>query len=239
MNDYRILGLDTKASQDEAKQAYKKLALLHHPDRGGDPKEFAKITKAYQNIKNSSNTENVYFHQSFYPNKNIRINQEITFAEQFTGKIVNINYKTTAGTIKDITVTIPPGISDGQTITFDNYGDNNFSSMSPGKLYLQVNVKHESNMYRSNDDVHINHKVAIFDLILGATIDVQLPNKETINLNIKPGTKPNTVFCIPGYGIPNLGTRQRGDIYLKVEAIMPHISDKKIILDLDEIRKKI
>ena len=129
MDDYRILGLDKSASQDDAKQAYKKLALLHHPDRGGDPKNFAKITEAYQNIKNYNNLENIYFNQTFYPNKNIRITQEISFAEQFTGKIVNINYLTTAGTPKEITVTIPPGISDKQTLTFEHLGDKPFVCM--------------------------------------------------------------------------------------------------------------
>lgn len=239
MDDYRILGLNESASQDEVKQAYKKLALLHHPDRGGDPKNFAKITDAYQNIKNSSNLENIYFNQTFYPNKNIRITQEISFAEQFTGKIVNINYLTTAGTPKEITVTIPPGIANKQTLTFDHFGDNNLSALPPGKLFLQVTVKQEPNMHRSNDDVHLTHKVNVLDLITGAVLDVTLPNNETISLNIKQGTKPNTVFCIPGYGIPNLGTRLRGDVYLKVEAVMPMITDKSIIEKLIELRKKI
>ena len=29
-------------------QAYRKLALAKHPDRGGDPAEFARVTKAYE-----------------------------------------------------------------------------------------------------------------------------------------------------------------------------------------------
>lgn len=45
---YRILGIDRNATQDEIKKAFRKLAHKHHPDKGGDEKEFAKISEAYQ-----------------------------------------------------------------------------------------------------------------------------------------------------------------------------------------------
>lgn len=45
---YKILGVSKTATNDEIKKAYRKLALEHHPDRGGDDKEFKKINEAYQ-----------------------------------------------------------------------------------------------------------------------------------------------------------------------------------------------
>lgn len=33
---YAILGVDRNASQEEIKRSYKRLALKHHPDRGGN-----------------------------------------------------------------------------------------------------------------------------------------------------------------------------------------------------------
>ncbi|MCX6809797.1 MAG: DnaJ domain-containing protein [Candidatus Berkelbacteria bacterium] len=47
---YQILGVDKSASADEIKRAYRKSALEHHPDRGGDQAEFKKINEAYQTL---------------------------------------------------------------------------------------------------------------------------------------------------------------------------------------------
>lgn len=37
---YDLLGVDQKASMDEIKKAFRKLALKNHPDRGGDKEKF-------------------------------------------------------------------------------------------------------------------------------------------------------------------------------------------------------
>jgi len=45
---YSLLGVDKHASDKDIKQAYKKLAMKHHPDRGGDETKFKEISKAYE-----------------------------------------------------------------------------------------------------------------------------------------------------------------------------------------------
>ena len=50
MNYYEILGIKENASQDDIKKAYKKLAMTHHPDRGGDNKKFQEISQAYETL---------------------------------------------------------------------------------------------------------------------------------------------------------------------------------------------
>lgn len=44
---YKLLGLGTDATQDELKRNYRKLAVKHHPDKGGDPETFKAISAAY------------------------------------------------------------------------------------------------------------------------------------------------------------------------------------------------
>lgn len=45
---YEILGVSRKASQQEIKDAFRKKALEHHPDKGGDAEKFKQVNEAYQ-----------------------------------------------------------------------------------------------------------------------------------------------------------------------------------------------
>lgn len=50
MSHYDTLGIKPGATDEEIKSAYRKLAMKHHPDRGGDAKEFVKIQSAYNDL---------------------------------------------------------------------------------------------------------------------------------------------------------------------------------------------
>lgn len=51
---YDILGVSESATQDEIKKAYRKKAVEHHPDKGGDEQVFKKISEAYDTIGDES-----------------------------------------------------------------------------------------------------------------------------------------------------------------------------------------
>lgn len=50
MDHYSTLGVSRSASADEIKKAYRKLAMKHHPDRGGDEKVFKEVSEAYDTL---------------------------------------------------------------------------------------------------------------------------------------------------------------------------------------------
>merc|ERR1719412_813349 len=45
---YKSLEIEKGASESEIKKAYRKLAIKHHPDKGGDPEKFKEITRAHE-----------------------------------------------------------------------------------------------------------------------------------------------------------------------------------------------
>jgi molecular chaperone DnaJ len=45
---YKTLGIEKNASADDVKNAFRRLALEHHPDRGGNAEKFKEANEAYQ-----------------------------------------------------------------------------------------------------------------------------------------------------------------------------------------------
>lgn len=54
MTYYEILGVTEKATDQEIKRAYRKLASQHHPDKGGDKAKFQEIQSAYDTLSDSN-----------------------------------------------------------------------------------------------------------------------------------------------------------------------------------------
>jgi curved DNA-binding protein len=50
MDYYNVLGVPRGASSEDIKKAYRKLAAVHHPDRGGDTAQFQKVQEAYATL---------------------------------------------------------------------------------------------------------------------------------------------------------------------------------------------
>ncbi|KAH0479976.1 MAG: uncharacterized protein KVP18_003262 [Porospora cf. gigantea A] len=54
---YNVLGVDKDCTESEIKKAYRKLAIRHHPDKGGDPEKFKEISRAYEVLSDSEKRE--------------------------------------------------------------------------------------------------------------------------------------------------------------------------------------
>lgn len=53
---WTVLGIEQGADAETVKRAYRKKALEHHPDRGGDPGVFRAIQRAYERLGRSGKT---------------------------------------------------------------------------------------------------------------------------------------------------------------------------------------
>jgi molecular chaperone DnaJ len=51
---YEVLGIGRDASPDEIKKAFRRAAVQHHPDRGGNEEKFKEVNEAYEVLKDPS-----------------------------------------------------------------------------------------------------------------------------------------------------------------------------------------
>tara|TARA_B100001989_G_scaffold250950_1_gene229089 strand:- start:280 stop:762 length:483 start_codon:yes stop_codon:yes gene_type:complete len=59
MDPYKALDIPYNATEKEIKSAYRKLAIKHHPDKGGDPEKFKLVAAAYETLTNK-NKKKIY-----------------------------------------------------------------------------------------------------------------------------------------------------------------------------------
>lgn len=55
---YKILQIDKSATANDVKKAYRKLAMTHHPDKGGDEAKFKEISQAYEVLSDEEKRKN-------------------------------------------------------------------------------------------------------------------------------------------------------------------------------------
>ena len=70
MDHYNTLGVPRTATADEIKKAYRKLAMEHHPDKGGDINKFQELTNAYETLSDPdkrSQYDNPQYRQQHSP----------------------------------------------------------------------------------------------------------------------------------------------------------------------------
>lgn len=81
MNYYQTLGVNENAGQDEIKKAYKKLAMKHHPDRGGDNKLFQEISQAYDTLSDPTKRQQYDAERNGFNNPFVNINMGPGFGD--------------------------------------------------------------------------------------------------------------------------------------------------------------
>jgi len=84
---YDILKVQSNATTIEIKKAYRRLALSHHPDKGGNEEEFKRITEAYEVLSDNKKRKE---YDIFGKNKIPRVTQSDVFSNLFNGIPVQI-----------------------------------------------------------------------------------------------------------------------------------------------------
>lgn len=187
---------------------------------------------------------NDFFERSFkdyavHRNKDINVSITLDLEDVFYKKDIQISYTTSTGSTESVNVIVPAGIKTGDVIKYANLGDNADPRFPRGNLNIKINVLDTTEWKRTNNDLWHKQQVNVFDLLLGCVIIITTPENKSVKLNIPKGSKPTSVFSIPGHGIPDRTTGTRGNVYVQLDTLVPNINDLSIIDKLNEIKQTI
>ncbi len=117
-------------------------------------------------------------------------------------------------------VKIPPGVRDGSRIRMAGEGSPGRAGGSKGDLYLVVKVLPHQLFERKGDDLYTEVSVPLATAVLGG--EVGLPTLDgKLSLKIPPETQNGKVFRLAGKGMPQLGNANYGNMFAKVNVVLP------------------
>jgi curved DNA-binding protein len=154
-------------------------------------------------------------------NKSFNVNVVITLEEVLTGKEISAEVGIAGRDKKFVNISIPPGIENSQSIRYQGMGDHSIKEAPPGDLIVNVQVARHARFQREGDNLVYNHTISVWDALLGGTIRLETLEKRTIDVGIPPGTQPNTVLSCRTEGLPNVRSRQRGNLLINISVEIP------------------
>jgi curved DNA-binding protein len=154
-------------------------------------------------------------------NKSFNVGVELTLEEILTGKDVNAELGLPGGIKKFVNITIPAGIEHGQSIRYQGMGDHSLKESPAGDLIVNVRIKPHKRFKREGDNILYDCRLSVWDAILGTNISLETLDKKIINIAVPPGTQPETVLSCKGEGLPNVKSKMRGNLLIKISLDIP------------------
>ena len=140
---------------------------------------------------------------------------------------------------KNVKVSVPPGVMDGNKLRVRGEGDAGRRGGPPGDLYIFLTVKGDPRFERDGRDISGVQRISYLDAVLGRQISVDTVDG-SVDIDVPSGTQPGTRLRIRGRGAPALGRAQdRGDHYVLIKVDIPkQISEEEeaLLRQLDELR---
>jgi len=253
---YATLGVSRTATAAEIKQAFRKLASQHHPDKGGDTQKFQTIQAAYDTLGDAAkraaydnpapqfsgfpggaqfnSMHDIFgmFGQGFPGQQrranHVRMSLWVTLRDVATGGRRPVSLSTGQGQ-NTVEIEIPLGLNDGDSIQY--------AGLAPGgqDLVITFRIQPDPVWQRSALNLSCEKTVSIWDLILGGDIEVSSITGKNLAVTIPVNTQPGTVLRLRSQGLRDQQGRQ-GDLHVRLAARIPQPVSPELVAAIQQHR---
>lgn len=144
-------------------------------------------------------------------------------------------YKTHQQTLtvngKNIRITIPAGIENGQTIKITGHGGQGINGGPNGDLYIKFSITNHSQFKRSGNDLFTLVDLDLYTAVLGGDITIDTLDGK-VKLKVKPEMQNGSKIKLKGKGFPIYKNEaQFGDLFITYAIKIPtNLTDKQKLL---------
>ena len=141
---------------------------------------------------------------------------------------------------KQMEVKIPAGVETGSRLRVQGEGEAGTQGGPAGDLYVVIHVAEHEEFERQGSNLYEAVPITFAQAALGADIMVKTLDGEE-KLKIPLGTQTGTVFRLKGKGMPQLGGRGKGDLFVSVSVVTPTSltrEQRRLLEQLAEVESK-
>ncbi|WP_224485225.1 J domain-containing protein [Robertkochia aurantiaca] len=136
---------------------------------------------------------------------------------------------------KNIRITIPAGIEDGQTIRIKGHGGPGINGGPDGDLYITFDIANNTPFKRERSNLYKTEEIPLTTAVLGGEITVDTFDGK-VRLKVAPGTQNDTRIKLKGKGFPKYKKEETfGDLFITYRVTLP----EKLTPEQEEMFKKL
>jgi len=163
---------------------------------------------------------------------NAELHLELTDALQTNQQTLTVNGK-------NIRITIPAGVENGQIIKLKGHGSPGVNGGPPGDLYITFRIADHPRFKRIGNDLFVNATIDLYTALLGGDTTIDTLNGR-VKMKVIEGTQPGTKVRLKGKGFPLYKKEgQFGDLYVTYEVTLPtnlNEKQKELFTELSQLK---